>query len=336
MKQLNLNLHGGYTITVGRDLLRYADKYFNLKRRVFVITDSGVPAEYARTVASLAKCSTVYTVSEGEGSKSLETLSEVLRAMLEFGMTRTDCVVAVGGGVVGDLSGFAAASYMRGIDFYNVPTTLLSQVDSSIGGKTAVNLGNVKNVVGAFHQPKGVLIDTDTLKTLSKRHYSAGMCEAIKMSLTSDGKLFSTFESEDITEDNLEDIIVRALMIKKTVVEKDERETGLRKILNLGHTLGHGIEAAEELGGLYHGECVALGILPVVSDEVKARLLPVLHKFDLPTSYSGDLDYALKFIEHDKKSEGSDISVILVERVGEYVIKRMPIGEFKELVKERF
>ncbi len=325
-----------YDITVGRGILRDADKYLDLNKKAFIITDTGVPREYAETVSSLCKEATVFTVKQGEGAKSLAVLEEVLTAMLNFNMTRGDCAIAVGGGVVGDLTGFAAACYMRGIDFYNIPTTVLSQVDSSIGGKTAVNLGNVKNIVGAFHQPKGVLIDTEVLRTLPKRHFSAGLAEAVKMSLTSDAELFSLFETEDAGEDNIEEIIARSLMIKKKVVEEDEKESGLRKILNFGHTLGHCIEAEEELHGLYHGECVALGMLPVCSPKVRVRLCKVLKKLGLPTEYDGSLDEALKFAAHDKKCAGKTLSVIFVDEVGSYRIEKLSIEDFAKLVKNNF
>ncbi len=321
-----------YDITVGAGTLKLASELFNLKRRVFIITDSGVPREYAEAVKAQSKEAMIYTVKSGEGSKSLKVLEEVLAAMMEFNMTRKDAVVAVGGGVVGDLSGFAAATYMRGVDFYNVPTTLLSAVDSSIGGKCAVNLGEVKNAVGAFYQPKAVLIDINTLKTLDKRQLSAGLAEALKMSLTSDAELFSLFETGDIYSD-IEKIIIRSLNIKKSVVEQDERETGLRKILNFGHTYGHGIEAAEGLSGLLHGECVALGMLPMCSDEVRARVIPILEKIGLPTDYSGDPEEALGYVIHDKKREGGSVSVILVEKVGEFIIEKMTIPELSERIK---
>ena len=337
MKKIRLTLgDGGYDITVGRGLIGCAGEYMSLERRVFIVTDDGVPCEYARTVAKQCKSATIYTVKSGEGSKSLAVMEKLLEGMMEFGMTRTDCVVAVGGGVVGDLAGFAAACYMRGVDFYNIPTTMLAQVDSSIGGKTAVNLGAVKNVVGAFYQPKAVLIDTDVLRTLPKRHLAAGLAEAVKMSLTSDKKLFEFFENEEISDENIEDVIAAALEIKRGVVEKDEKEKGLRKILNFGHTLGHGIEAEEGLGGLYHGECVALGMLPFSSDEVKERLVAVLKKLGLPTEFKGDLDRAIELVAHDKKCEGEAVSAIFVDTVGECRIEKLTLEEFKNLVKERF
>lgn len=337
MKSLKLTLPDRkYDITVGNGLLKNADKYMNLNRKVFIVTDSGVPKEYSQTVSALCKESMIYTVCEGEGSKSLNTLEDVIFAMLNFGMKRGDCAVAIGGGVVGDLTGFAAATYMRGIDFYNIPTTLLAQVDSSIGGKTAVNLGKVKNIVGAFHQPSAVLIDTDVLNTLSKRQLAAGLAEAVKMALTSDRELFEFFEENEINEKNIEDVIIRSLMIKKSVVQTDERESGLRKILNFGHTIGHGIEAAEELSGLLHGECVALGMLPMCSQNVRERLIRVLKKLNLPTEYSGNIENAIKFATHDKKATCGGVDAVFVDEVGSCRIKKITEEELGSLAAAAF
>ena len=198
---IHMNLgEDSYDIIVERGALAKANEYLNLNRRVLVVTDSGVPSEYASAVAAQCKESVICTVESGEGSKSLETFGKLLKAMLDNGFSRKDCVVAVGGGVVGDLSGFVASAYMRGIDFYNIPTTLLSQIDSSIGGKTAINLVGVKNIVGAFYQPKRVIIDPELLKTLSPRQISSGLAEAVKMALTSDKELFDIFESCDMFE----------------------------------------------------------------------------------------------------------------------------------------
>ena len=180
-----------YDILIERDILAKAGQHLNLNRRVLVVTDTVVPEIYAKTLAGQCKKSVICTVEMGENSKSLTVFGHLLQTMLEHDFSRKDCVVAVGGGVVGDLSGFAASSYMRGIDFYNIPTTLLSQIDSSIGGKTAINLGGVKNIVGSFYQPKKVLVDPDLLKTLPPRQIANGMAEAIKMSLTSDKELLN-------------------------------------------------------------------------------------------------------------------------------------------------
>ena len=337
MTTLHLELgERGYDITVGRGLLGRAGEFFNLDRRVMILTDEGVPAEYAAAVASAAKDAAIFTVKEGEGSKSLSTLEELLSAMAKLGMTRRDCLVAVGGGVVGDLGGFAASCYMRGIDFYNIPTTLLAQVDSSIGGKTAVNLGGIKNIVGAFHQPRGVLIDADCLKTLDKRLICCGLAEAVKMAMTFDEELFKSFEKHTYVDilANIEDIIVRSLKIKKMVVEADEREDGLRKVLNFGHTFGHGVEAADGMSSLYHGECVAIGMMPMCSAEARERLAPVLKKLGLPTGFDGDVDEALSYVSHDKKSTESGVDAIFVSKIGSFEIKSMSYGEFSAATHE--
>ena len=270
-----------YDIVLERGCLKKAGELLNLDRKVFILTDDGVPAQYAETVAGQCREPHIHTVAHGEGSKSFAVLEELLTQMLELGFTRGDCVCSVGGGVVGDLGGFTAACYMRGIDFYNIPTTILSQVDSSIGGKTAVNLGGVKNIVGAFWQPRKVLIDPDTLDTLSDRQKSSGLAEAVKAGLIADPVLFAMFEDYAAggAPLDLEKVIAASLMVKKNVVEQDERESGVRKILNFGHTIGHGIESVT---GLLHGECVAMGMIPMCSPAVRSRLIPVLGALRLP------------------------------------------------------
>ena len=321
-----------YDIVVERGILARANEYLNLDRRVLVVTDSGVPAEYARIVAEQCKNGIICTVDEGEESKSIDSFSRLLQAMLDNGFSRKDCVVAVGGGVVGDLSGFAASAYMRGIDFYNIPTTLLSQIDSSIGGKTAVNFGGVKNIVGAFYQPKKVLIDPELLKTLPERQISNGLAEAIKMSLTSDKELFDIFESKDI-ESSIDEIILRSLNIKKSVVEEDEKESGIRKILNFGHTVGHGIESAAQ-GELYHGECVALGMIPMCAESIRSRVIEVLKRCGLYRTLEYDWNKISEAAFHDKKADGGRVTVVTVADIGSFEMKEMSSGEVIEISKK--
>lgn len=322
-----------YDITVERGCLDRAGEKLDLKRKVCIVTDEGVPREYAERAAAQCLEAVICTVPQGEDNKSVESMTKICETMLERSFSRRDCVVAVGGGMVGDLAGYAAASYMRGIDFYNIPTTLLSQVDSSIGGKVAVNFRGVKNLVGAFYQPKRVLIDADVLKTLPRRQLANGFSEALKMSMTCDAELFSIFEN-GLAEEQIDTVIERSLRIKASVVERDERETGLRRVLNFGHTLGHGIEAAEELHGLYHGECVALGMIPMCAPDVRARLLVALRALGLPTSLEMDTEQALAFASHDKKRDGDSISVIWVERVGSFEEKRMPLDVWKQQIRK--
>ncbi len=325
---IKVNINDGYDIVLQRGILKNAGEYLDLNRKVFIITDDGVPAVYSQQVASCCKFSHIETVKSGEESKSLATFEKLLKKMLELGFSRGDCVVAVGGGVVGDLAGFTAASYMRGIDFYNIPTTVLSQVDSSIGGKTAVNFCGVKNIVGAFYQPKKVLIDPETLSSLPPRQISNGLAESVKMALTSDAKLFEMFETEGPLE-NIDEIIAKSIDIKRIVVEQDEKETGLRKILNFGHTIGHAIESAENLSHYYHGECVALGMTFMCSDSVKSRLEAVLEKLSLPVAADVDFDKIWSAMCHDKKFNGDSITVIYVPEAGNFEMKTYTKDELK-------
>ena len=320
-----------YPITIQRGVLAQADSYLKLNRKVLVVTDSGVPARYAETVAERCDNPVVVTIPQGEGSKNLQNFELLCRTMLHHGFTRTDCVVAVGGGVVGDLAGFASASYMRGIDFYNIPTTVLSQVDSSVGGKVAIDMDGIKNCVGAFYQPKAVLIDPEVLNTLPRRQIANGLAEAVKMAVIFDENLLTLFEQEDALT-HIEQIVAASLKWKAAVVKTDEKETGLRRVLNFGHTIGHGIESAAGLNELYHGECVALGMLPMCSDSLRPRVKAILEKLNLPTACSADPDRVWEAMYHDKKLSGDTITVVYAPGAGSYELRSMPIADLKETV----
>lgn len=321
-----------YDINIDSGLLDNIDKEINLNRKVLIVTDDGVPAQYAKTVASKCKEAVIVTIGQGEENKSLASFELLQRKMLENGFSRHDALVAVGGGVIGDLSGFAAACYMRGIDFYNIPTTILSQVDSSIGGKTAVNFEGVKNIVGAFYQPKKVIIDTDVYKSLDARQVSNGLAEAVKMAACFDKELFERIES-GYSEENLYDLVAGAIKIKKMVVEEDVKEAGLRKALNFGHTIGHGIEVASD-GKLLHGECVGLGMLMMCSDDVRARLITVMNNLNLPVQATYDKEVAIEAITHDKKSKAGSISTVYVDKIGEFEFRDMTIDEITEVINK--
>jgi len=326
-----------YPIVLERGVLARADEHLNLCRRCLILTDENIPKEYVATLSGCCKEPRVFVIPAGESSKTLEMLGRVIEVMLEAEFSRGDCVVALGGGVVGDLAGFVAATFQRGIDFYNVPTTVLSQVDSSIGGKVAVNFKGWKNMVGAFYPPKAVLIDPETLRSLPERQIANGLAESVKMAATFDEELFSLFERGEIGE-RIDEIIEKSLRIKRRVVEEDERESGLRKVLNFGHTLAHAIETESHKTPefLYHGECVAVGMLPMCSPDAKERLLPVLEKLGLPTAVSFSGEALVESLRHDKKISGKDITLILVDRIGEYRMEKMPFSAFAEKVKEEF
>ena len=337
--KLTMNLGArSYDIILKRGCLSNLYQFTDLThRKVFILTDSGVPEQYAQTVLAQCAQGTVYTVPQGEGSKCLKTYAAVLQAMLAAGLTRRDLLVAVGGGVVGDLGGFCAASYMRGIDFVNCPTTTLSQIDSSIGGKTGLDLGDTKNIVGEFWQPRAVLIDPDTLATLPRRQFHNGLAEAVKAGLIADPALFELFETGDIDAD-IETIIYRSLLVKKKIVEADEREAGARRALNFGHTIGHGIEAVKGVrgrrtNGLYHGECVALGMLPMIEDrKLQKRARAVLRKLELPVRTGLDKQKVLAQMQHDKKGGGDTITVIRVPGLGCWRADTIPMSELPALL----
>lgn len=322
-----------YNIVLERRALKRANEHMNLDRKVLIVSDSGVPRQYSDTVAALCKAPVKVVFEQGEASKNLDTFKMLLEEMVKNDFTRSDCVVAVGGGVVGDLSGFAASAFMRGIDFYNIPTTVLSQVDSSIGGKTAVDFMGLKNIVGAFYPPKCVIVDPETLATLPERQISNGLAEALKMSMTSDSELFGIFENGDINA-NIDLIIEKSLRIKKYVVEQDEKESGLRKILNFGHTLAHAVESVNELENYYHGECVAIGMTAMCDSAVKARLIPILNKLKLPSKVDFDAESIIEACKHDKKMSGSDITVVYVPEIGSFELQKMPFEQFKEKIRE--
>ena len=319
-----------YPIIIEKDSINDVSKYFNLKRKVLIITDSGVPSIYSNIVKEQCMEPFVYVILKGEASKNFDNYKKILEFMVNNKFTRTDAIVAVGGGVVGDLSGFVASSYMRGIDFYNIPTTLLSQVDSSIGGKCAIDFLGIKNNIGAFKNPNGVLIDSNTLKTLEKREFNAGMAEVIKMSATSNKELLNYLK--DNSNLDLDYVIKEALTIKKNVVEADPFEQNLRKVLNFGHTIGHAIESLSE-GNLLHGECVALGMMYMVSEGIKHDLLEVLKKYNLPTSINVSKDEIIDLVRLDKKSSGNKVSIVYVNEIGSFEFRKIEINELKDYLK---
>lgn len=330
---LTVNTSPSYEIIFEKGGINNIDKYWGCGDKTFIITDSGVPEEYSRAVAKSCKESYIHTIPMGETSKDIKYLIEIWQKMTEFSMTRTDRIIAVGGGVAGDIAGLAAANYMRGIDFYNIPTTTLSQVDSSVGGKTAIDFMGYKNIIGAFHQPKGVIIDTLTLKTLPRRHIANGLAEAIKMAATHDEELFVRFENADFEDmDEIEILLRDAVNIKRMVVERDEKETGERKALNFGHTLGHALESSLEFNELYHGECVSLGMRAMCSREVSDRLGNLFRKINMPEVFPSEISSLAEKCRHDKKAGNDKITIVYVEKIGSYELRELSFDEFNEYI----
>ena len=308
--------------------------------RLFVVTDANVEPLYgSRLKASLESAgfeTALSVVPAGEESKNASQLSRLWEEMMDAGLTRTDAVVALGGGVVGDLAGFAAATVLRGVDFVQIPTTLLAQVDSSVGGKVAIDLKAGKNLAGAFYQPRLVLMDPDVLDTLSLPVFMAGMAEVVKYGCIWDADFFDFLAARpsrsELTSD-IEHILYTCCDIKRQVVMDDERDNGLRMILNFGHTFGHAYELAGHYTEWSHGEAVAAGMcaaarfgaeLGVTPPEVPGHVIEAVASLGLPTSIPCAIDEYAAAIGLDKKGAGGDISLILLDKIGRAAPHKMP------------
>ena len=353
MKTLTVALPGrSYDILIERGLLAQAGahcrKALPRAERLFVVTDSNVgPLYLDRVRAGLEGAGfqvTAHTVPAGEGAKCAARLSELWEAMMAAGLTRTDAVVALGGGVVGDLAGFAAATVLRGVDFVQMPTTLLSQVDSSVGGKVAIDLHHGKNLAGAFWQPKLVLMDPDALDTLDDQTFADGMAEVVKYGCIKDAAFFDFLEARPSRGElmaEIEHILYTCCDIKRSVVERDERDTGERMLLNFGHTLGHAYELAGHYETWTHGQAVAAGMvlaarlgaeLGVTPAEVPGQVEAAVAALGLPTRIDcTHADYAAA-IGLDKKGAGEDITLILLEALGRAIPHKMPKAELLKLL----
>ncbi len=298
--------------------------------KVLVISDNGVPANITKKVASICKTfSKVFSVilSKGEKAKSLQNFQKILNFLAENNFDRSDAIIAVGGGVVGDIAGYAASSYLRGVQFIQIPTTVLAQVDSSVGGKTAINIPAGKNLVGAFYNPKGVIIDTSVLASLPQREYRAGLAEVVKYALIKNKYLFNLLKENAqkillMNKNIIEDVIYESIKTKAEIVTKDEKENGIRAILNFGHTFGHAIEADGKYKKILHGEAVAKGMLiaskiSYLEGHISKKYfntiqdLLEMYKFNLSTSQYQYKDLK-PFIYRDKKVRSGKLNLVLL------------------------
>ena len=327
-----------YPIVVGNGAFDEALKTFSellsQKRSIFCIADSAVIKAHPEKAKKLAKFAKIISVKGGEASKSIKKFAELCSILAQARADRKSAIVAWGGGVIGDLTGFVSASYMRGTDFYQIPTTLLSMVDSSVGGKTGINIAEGKNLVGAFHQPKAVFTDMSFLETLPKREFSAGMAEVIKCAILGDSKFFRKLASqkEKMTykSSELPDAIVKACSLKAKVVASDERETagkGGRALLNLGHTFGHAIEHCAGYGKYLHGEAVSIGMvmagclsrrMGLIGDNEISEIIELLKFADLPITLRKQIT-AEDFIDamsRDKKAISGALRFVVIDSIG--------------------
>ncbi|MDA9936353.1 3-dehydroquinate synthase [Gammaproteobacteria bacterium] len=302
-------------------------------KKTLIITDDGVPQKIVKKVIAACKPSTkVFEIilQQGEKAKSIQNFQKILNFLVESNFDRTDLIIAVGGGVVGDISGYVASSYLRGIPFIQIPTTLLAQVDSSIGGKTAINISAGKNLVGAFYNPKGVIIDTSVLKTLSNREFKAGLAEVIKYALIKNKSLFSLLKRHPkeillMHHKIIEEIIFASIHTKAQIVTQDEKENGIRAILNFGHTFGHAIEAHGKYKKILHGEAVAKGMKiaskisyleSLISEKDHKKVIALLEMFEFDLSLNQYNYEELKpYILRDKKIKAGRLNLVLLNQL---------------------
>ncbi|MBF27277.1 MAG: 3-dehydroquinate synthase [Flammeovirgaceae bacterium] len=320
-----------YKIFITNKIIPSAEinKSINITSKILIITDSGIPKKYIKDLKNQIKNPKVYlhTIVQGEASKSFKTYQEIIKKLVKLKFSRTDMIIAFGGGVVGDISGFAASSYLRGVEYIQIPTTLLSQVDSSVGGKTAINIPEGKNLVGAFYNPKAVLISTRFLKTLSEKEYKSGLGEVIKYSLIDNEKLRALLQSNTakiLNRDNkiLTKIIKESIKTKSKIVTRDEKEDGIRAILNFGHTFGHAIEAHTNYKKMSHGAAITLGMIIAskisfyegfIKDHQLDNIINLIDSLGLDTNYSKyKLSVLKKYIFNDKKVADGKLNLILI------------------------
>lgn len=348
METVKVSASKEYTVNIGTGFLSsIGEKLREIKNvcRVVLVSDDTVFALYGEKVKeSLTNCG--YSVCEyvfphGEESKSFENYEKILEFCAENSITRTDLFVALGGGVTGDLTGFVASTYLRGVDFVQIPTTVLAMVDSSVGGKTAINLKSGKNLCGAFYQPIGVFADCETLNTLPEETFNEGCAEIIKYGMICD-KDFLEFLQKNSIRDNIECVIKRCVEIKRDVVNRDEFENGERKLLNFGHTIGHALEKCSNLS-ISHGNAVAIGMAiatkgayetGVSEEDFSDVLLPILKKNNLPTTCDFSSEELYKASLKDKKRSFDTISIIVPDKLGLCKIVKLPVEELQNFIEK--
>lgn len=346
MKKLTVNVNEKYDILIEKGLLNKTGELVKTVldcKRMVLISDTNVYPIYGDAVKASLEAQGyevfTYVFKAGESSKNTANVIDMVEFMAEKGLNREDGVVALGGGVCGDMAGFAAAIYLRGIKFVQIPTTLLSQVDSSVGGKTAVDLPQGKNLCGAFHQPSLVIIDPLVLDTLSPHFLSDGMGEVIKYGCIKSSSLFERLEKEN-ADDFIDEIIYECLDIKRVIVENDEKEHGERALLNFGHTCGHAIEKLWSFETVSHGEAVGIGMVmiaeageknDITEKGTKDRIIKVLEKNNLKISDTHSVKEIVGAMSADKKRTGSGIKLVMIKKIGESFVMPVTNAELKNI-----
>lgn len=330
MKTIDVSLKNeSYQVFIEKGLLAKIDQFITDKSKLIIVTDDLVPKQYIEQVRTILKIEDVITFPHGENHKTMATVESIIDQCQSFHLTRGDGLIALGGGIVGDITGFVASIYLRGIDYYNIPTTLLSQIDSSVGGKVGVNSKVAKNAIGQFKQPKAVFIDPLVLSTLDQRQFNNGMAELIKHALIKDESLFNDLLDHTFDE-NQEEFIYRSISIKKDVVMQDVFDHDERQVLNFGHTLAHAIEKASN-HQILHGEAVSIGMACMSKKSQRYQdVLALLYKYQLPTS--SDYDYLTlePFMKNDKKLKQDILTLVLLDDIGQAYLKKGEVKDLKE------
>jgi 3-dehydroquinate synthase len=321
-----------YTVTIERGLIHSVASYVPVSEKVVILTDTGVPVQWVDSVKDQFDDVVLISIELGEAAKSLSQLETITTTMLEAGCTRKTVLIALGGGVIGDLGGLVAALYMRGIAYVQVPTTLLAQVDSSVGSKVAVNTERMKNAIGAFYSPVAVCIDPDVLHTLPQVEFSNGMAEVIKYGMILDQALFEAIEDGSAIKD-IAKLVHRTVELKASVVEEDELDQGKRQILNFGHSIAHAIEK-DAKGRIPHGQAVAIGMAMMMKNTPHySRFISVLTRYGLPSTYDQP-GHLVDYIVTDKKSSAQGIHEIFVHPIGTATIKEISFEQLKDLLED--
>ncbi len=337
MKTININVSSkNYNIYIGKNTLSQAGEIIRglgFSGKLLIVTDDNVAPLYLETVENSINKSGLEAyhviLPNGEEHKNMDSIMKIYEAAAKNNLNRKDMFVALGGGVIGDMTGFAAATFLRGVKYVQIPTTLLAQVDSSIGGKTGIDLPFGKNLVGAFCQPEAVIADSSVIKTLTDEHIASGMAEVIKSAFIRKRDFVDLLLSSTDFEEDVEEFIIRSMNVKKEVVEIDEFEKYERMMLNFGHTLGHSIEKLMNFTGISHGQAVAIGMSLITKNtEVKDVLDKILHKYNLKTEIDIPVSKLIDAAKNDKKTVSDGINIVVVDKIGEAEIKKITFEEF--------
>lgn len=334
MRKIEVHSRGkGYPIYVGEDIISQLSQFFNTDIKSLIICDENVPKHLIQIITNQLKDYYVVALHGGEKNKNLTTYEFLCKQAMQFELNRNNQIITIGGGVIGDLGGFVASTYMRGIKWINIPSTALAQIDSSIGGKVGIDFQGTKNLIGSFYNPSCVIVDHCFLRSLPQRQINNGLVEALKVGILYNHDILNAFEHNFMEQ--LDEIIYFSLLAKKNIVESDFNEAGPRRMLNFGHTVGHAIESYFKLDTYLHGECVANGMVYFINDEeLLKRVIKIYQKLNIPYISDYDLDKIINSIRLDKKAVNDNINICFIDDNGTPQLENMPFEKLIKILKE--